>query len=376
MNVASVPSPPTPPPEGEGSFERRLRDVHVKGRGAVYNPQGRFEDWTRCAEDDGWWQEDERTPPATQVIEEPAASAITYNDSPDLPFDRSLNPYQGCEHGCIYCYARPAHAYKGLSPGLDFETRIYARVGIDARLRAELARPGYRPAALCLGANTDPWQPVERRLGLTRRVLECLAECRHPVILVTKSALIERDLDLLSELARDGLVQAAVSLPSLDAELARRMEPRAASPRRRIETLARLAAAGIPCGVLVAPVIPQLTDHHLERVLEAAASAGARTAGYVLLRLPHEVKQLFQDWLATHYPLRANHVMSLIRQMHNGRDYDAAFFTRQHGSGIYAGLIARRFELACRRLGLTTQPPCLRCDRFRPPAPPGQLSLF
>ncbi len=348
----------------------------LKGRGAVTNPQGRFEAWARCAEEDGWWQEDAAVPPATQVIEEPAASAITYNDSPDIPFDRSLNPYQGCEHGCIYCYARPAHAYKGLSPGLDFETRIYARVGIDARLRAELARPGYRPAPLCLGANTDPWQPVERRLGLTRRVLAILAECRHPVTLVTKSALVERDLDLLSELARDGLVQAAVSLPSLDAELARRMEPRAASPRRRLETLARLSAAGIPCGVLVAPVIPRLTDHDLERVLDAAARAGARTAGYVLLRLPHEVGQLFQDWLAAHYPLRAAHVMSLMRQMRNGRDYDAAFFTRQQGCGIYAELIARRFDLACRRFGLAAGSPPLRCDLFRPPAAPGQLSLF
>jgi DNA repair photolyase len=349
----------------------------IKGRGAVSNPQGRFEVWARCAEDDGWWREDEgEATPATRIIEEPTASAITRNDSPDIPFDRSLNPYQGCEHGCIYCYARPAHAYKGLSPGLDFETQIYARVGIVERLREELARPGYRPAPLCLGANTDPWQPVERKLGLTRRVLELLTECRHPVTLITKSALVERDLDLLSELARDGLVQAAISLPSLDADLARTMEPRAASPKRRLETLARLAAAGIPCTVLVAPVIPGLTDHELERVLASAAEAGARTAGYVLLRLPHEVGPLFQDWLAAHHPLRAAHVMSLVRQMREGRDYDAAFFTRQRGTGPYAGLIARRFELAMRRLGLAAEGPSLRCDLFRPPGLAGQLALF
>ncbi len=349
----------------------------TKGRGAVSNPQGRFEVWTRLAEEDGWWREDDPAPsPDTRIIEEPAASAITRNDSPDIPFDRSLNPYQGCEHGCIYCYARPAHAYKGLSPGLDFETRIHARVGIVERLRAELARPGYRPAPLCLGANTDPWQPVERRLRLTRRVLEVLTECRHPLTLVTKSALVERDLDLLADLARDGLVHAAISLASLDAELACRMEPRAASPRRRLTTLARLAAAGIPVSVLVAPVIPQLTDRDLERVLEAAAGAGARSAGYVLLRLPHEVAPLFRDWLAVHFPLRADHVMSLVRQMRGGRDYDAAFFTRQQGTGVYAELIARRFDLARQRLGLDTEPPPLRCDLFRPAAPPGQLALF
>lgn len=349
----------------------------IKGRGAVSNPPGRFEAWARVAEDDGWWQEDDSVNSfATRIIEEPVASAITRNGSPDIPFDRSLNPYQGCEHGCIYCYARPAHAFKGLSPGLDFETQIHVRTGIDEHLRQELARPGYVPAPLCLGANTDPWQPVERKLGLTRRVLEVLAECRHPVTLVTKSALVERDLDLLTDLAREGLVQAAISLPSLDADLARRMEPRAPSPQRRLETLTRLAAAGIPCGVLVAPVIPQLTDRDLERVLEAAAGAGARTAGYVLLRLPHEVGPLFQDWLAAHYPLRAAHVMSLTRQMHAGRDYDAAFFIRQRGTGIYADLIARRFEVACRHTGLTTKAPPLRCDLFRPPSPPGQLALF
>lgn len=348
-----------------------------RGRGAVSNPQGRFEAWARQAEDDGWWQEEaEEAATPTCIHEEPARSAITRNESPDIPFDRSVNPYQGCEHGCIYCYARPSHAYKGLSPGLDFETRIYAKTQVAERLREELARPGYTPAPLCLGANTDPWQPAERRLGLTRRLLEVLSECRHPVTLVTKSALVERDLDLLTGLARDGLVHAAISLSTLDGELARRLEPRAAAPQRRLRTLERLAASGIPCAVLVAPVIPQLTDRDLERILEAGAAAGARTAGYVLLRLPHEVGQLFEDWLEAHYPLRAGHVMSLIRQMREGREYRSEFFTRQSGTGVFAELIARRFATACRRLGLDEGLPGLRCDLFRPPAAAGQLRLF
>lgn len=349
----------------------------IKGRGAVSNPQGRFEKLARTAEDDGWWSEAaDQDAPATRIHMETAAQAITYNASPDIPFDRSINPYKGCEHGCIYCYARPSHAYLGLSPGLDFETQIFAKTNLAERLRKELFKPGYRPAPICLGANTDPWQPIERQLRLTREVLEVLAECRHPVTLVTKSALVERDLDLLGDLARDGLVHAAISLPSLDPDLARRMEPRAASPQRRLITLERLAAAGIPVSVLVAPVIPQLTDRDIERVLAAAAGAGAYSAGYVLLRLPHELKQLFADWLAVHYPLRAAHVMSLVRQMRSGLDYDPAFFTRQTGTGVYAELIAQRFKVACRRYRLDAKLPPLRCDLFRPPTPPGQLSLF
>jgi DNA repair photolyase len=348
-----------------------------KGRGAVSNPQGRFEAWTRSAEDDGWWREPDGTPaPDTQIIEEPARSAITRNDSPDIPFDRSLNPYQGCEHGCVYCYARPGHAYKGLSPGLDFETRIFAKTDLAGRLREELARPGYRPAPVCLGANTDPWQPAERQLGITRRVLELLAECRHPVLLVTKSALVERDLDLLAELAGQHLVHAAVSLPTLDKDLARRLEPRAASPQRRLQTLERLAAGGVPCAVLVAPVIPMLTDTDLEHALEAARGAGADAAGYVLLRLPHEVKDIFRDWLDAHYPQRAEHVMSLVRQMRDGREYQSEFFSRQRGTGVFAELIRKRFATACRRLGLDRDLPPLDCERFRPPARAGQLSLF
>jgi DNA repair photolyase len=349
----------------------------LPGRGAVSNPPHRFETWSRQAEDDGWARDEAETPhPDTQVIEQPARAALTRNDSPDIPFDRSVNPYQGCEHGCVYCYARPSHAYHGFSPGLDFETRIIARPNIAERLRAELTRPGYRPAPVALGANTDPWQPVERKLGITRRVLEVLAETRHPVTLVTKSSLIERDLNLLADLARDNLVHAAISVCTLDPDLARRLEPRAASPKRRLETLARLAEAGIPCAVLTAPVIPMLTDVDLEKVLAAARQAGARAAGYVLLRLPHELKQVFPDWLAAHYPLRAGHVMSLVRQMHGGRDNDSAFGTRQRGTGIHADLLGNRFDKARQRFGLTTSLPPLAVDRFRAPDTRPQLSLF
>ena len=331
----------------------------------------------RHAEDDGWIREDGVAPPPdTQVIEQQARTALTHNDSPDIPFDRSVNPYQGCEHGCIYCYARPSHAYHGFSPGLDFETRIIARTNIAQVLRAELAKPGYLPAPVALGANTDPWQPVERRLGLTRQVLEVLAEARHPVTLVTKSSLVERDLDLLADMARQGLVHAAVSLTTLDAELARRLEPRAASPARRLETLRRLSTAGIPCAVLAAPMIPMLTDTDLEKVLEAARDAGARNAGYVLLRLPHELKEVFQDWLAAHYPLRAGHVMSLVRQMRGGEENQSGFGVRQRGTGVYADLLAQRVAKARQRLGLANRLPPLSVQHFRPPGPPGQMALF
>ena len=349
----------------------------IHGRGAVSNPQHRFDALIRQAEDDGWARETEAVSlPDTRIIEQLAKTALSRNDSPDIPFDRSVNPYQGCEHGCVYCYARPSHAYHGLSPGLDFETRIIARPNIADILRAELGRPGYRPAPVALGANTDPWQPVERKLGITRRVLEVLAETRHPVTLVTKSSLVERDLDLLADLAREGLVHAAVSLATLDADLARRLEPRAASPARRLKTLERLAAAGIPCAVLAAPMIPQLTDVDLEKVLEAARDTGARTAGYVLLRLPHELKDVFQDWLDAHYPMRAGHVMSLVRQMRGGEAYQADFGVRQRGTGVHAELLARRMAVARRRLGLNGDLGPLAVDRFRPPGLPGQISLF
>ena len=349
----------------------------LHGRGAVSNPQHRFEALAREAEDDGWAREEEETSlPETRVIEQLAKTALTRNDSPDIPFDRSVNPYQGCEHGCVYCYARPSHAYHGFSPGLDFETRIIARPNLAEVLRRELAKPGYRPAPVALGANTDPWQPVERRLGITRQVLEVLAEARHPLTLVTKGSLVERDLDLLAGMARDGLVHAAVSISTLDAGLARRLEPRAASPARRLRTLARLTEAGIPCAVLAAPMIPMLTDTDLEKVLEAARDAGARTAGYVFLRLPHELKDVFQDWLAAHFSLRAEHVMSLVRQMREGRENQSGFGVRQRGTGIYADLLAQRMTKAKRRLGLMGGLPPLVVEHFRPPGVGGQISLF
>lgn len=349
----------------------------VHGRGAVSNPRHRFEALVREVEDDGWAREEEEAAlPDTQVIEQRAKSALTRNDSPDIPFDRSVNPYQGCEHGCVYCYARPSHAYHGFSPGMDFETRIIARTNIAEVLRAELAKPGYRPGPVALGANTDPWQPVERKLRITRQVLEVLAETRHPVTLVTKSSLVERDLDLLGDMARDGLVHAAVSIATLDADLARRLEPRAASPARRLETLRRLSAAGVPCAVLVAPMIPMLTDPDMEKVLEATRDAGAKTAGYVFLRLPHELKGVFKDWLAAHLPLRAEHVMSLVRQMRDGRENQSEFGVRQRGSGVYADLLAQRMAKGRKRFGLTGGLPPLALDRFRPPGVRGQMSLF
>lgn len=347
------------------------------GRGAVSNSAHRFESLDSQPVDDGWARDEvEPTPPDTQVIEQVARTALTRNDSPDIPFDRSVNPYQGCEHGCVYCYARPSHAYHGLSPGLDFETRIIVRPNIAERLREELAKPGYLPEPVALGANTDPWQPVERRLGITRQVLEVLAEARHSLTLVTKSSLVERDMDLLADMARDGLVHAAVSICTLDADLARRLEPRAASPARRLKTLEHLAAAGIPCAVLTAPVIPGLTDPDLERVMEAARDAGAKTAGYVLLRLPHELKQVFQDWLEVHHPLKARHVMSLLRQMREGRENNSEFGLRQRGTGVFADLLARRVALARKRLGLDQGLPPLDCGKFRPPNPGGQYALF
>ena len=345
-----------------------------RGRGATINPPSRFA--TRQAEacDDGWHQEP-LPPLRTRVEPDASRSVISWNDSPDIPFDRSVNPYRGCEHGCVYCYARPGHAWLGLSPGLDFETRLFAKDDVAGLLRAELAAPGYRCGPIALGAVTDVYQPVERARGLTRAALELLRALRHPVTVVTKSALIERDLDLLAELARDGLVHAQLSVTTLRPDLARRLEPRAASPQRRLDTISRLSAAGIPVGVLVAPVIPVLTDAELEAVLAAARDAGATAAGYTLLRLPLEVADLFRGWLEAHVPGQAAHVMARVRDARDGRDNDAAFGRRMVGTGVFAGLIAQRFALATRRLGYAELPP-LRTDLFRKPARGGQLSLF
>jgi DNA repair photolyase len=350
-----------------------------KGRGAVVSPDGRFDAWQRDAVADGWWNEGEEAPP-TELTVDSAKSVITYNDSPDISYDRSINPYRGCEHGCAYCFARPSHAYLGLSPGLDFETKLAWKADAAAILRRELAKPGYRCQPVALGINTDAWQPVERRLRVTRGILEVLAEVRHPVTIVTKSALILRDLDLLAEMARGNLVHVAVSITSLDPGLARTMEPRAPSPQRRLSVIAALAAAGIPTALMVAPLIPALSDHELEAILGAARAAGASSAGYILLRLPHEVKPLFRAWLDSHQPGRADHVFSLMRQMHGGKEYDSTFGTRQRGSGPLADIIAQRFRGAVRRLGLDAPTPPLDVMAFRPPPQPGtatpQLSLF
>ena len=357
----------------------RERNPPLKGHGALSNPTGRFERHRREAVDDGWYREE--VPDFIPISLEPdrARSVIARNDSPDIPFEQSINPYRGCSHGCVYCYARPSHGYVGLSAGLDFETRLFYKKDAGRVLEEELAKPGYVCKPITLGANTDPYQPVERRMRVTRDILEVLARCRHPVTVITKSALVLRDLDLLADLAKDGLAGVGVSITTLDVELKRVMEPQAASPHARLEALRRLNEAGVPSGVMVAPVIPSLTDHELEGILEAAAAAGARWAGYVLLRLPYEVKDLFREWLTAHYPDRADHVMSLVRQMRGGKDYDSSFGQRMRGTGALAELLRSRFQMACRRLGLGTgrhQPP--NTALFRPPRPPGsgpQLAL-
>ncbi len=347
-----------------------------KGRGATLQIEGRFESTARESFDDGWSADDELPPLRTTVTAEHAKSILQRQNSPDLPFDYSLNAYRGCEHGCIYCYARPSHGYLNLSPGLDFETRLFAKPDAAKLLRAELAKPGYRCSPIALGSNTDPYQPIEREWMLTRQVLEVLAECKHPLSIVTKSALVERDLDVLTPLAQDNLVQVFVSVTTLDGELARRLEPRAASPRRRLQAIGRLNAAGVPCGVMAAPVIPFLTDAELENILEAAQANGARSAGYTLLRLPHEVNPLFKDWLTTHYPLKAGHVMSRLSEMRGGRENDPQFGSRFRGDGLFADLLAQRFRKACERFGLNREETALDVSRFKPPSRNGQMDLF
>jgi len=350
--------------------------TRIKGRGAASNPEGRFETVRREPVDDGWFPSDaEGHPrPATTVTEERARSIIARNDSPDIPFEQSINPYRGCEHGCVYCYARPSHGYLNLSPGLDFETRLFAKTNAAERLRASLAKRGYRPSPINLGANTDPYQPIERRYRITRALLEVLAEARHPCTIITKSAMVERDLDLLAALARDRLVAVLVSVTSLDNRLSAKLEPRASAPQRRIEAIRRLSEAGVPVGVLVSPVIPMVTDVDLEEILARARAAGAVQASYALVRLPHEVADLFRDWLALHLPERAEHVMSLVRQMRGGRDNDSGFGTRMRGEGVFAELIARRFKVATRRLGYVSgEAFALRQDLFRAPTPQGSL---
>lgn len=357
----------------------------LKGRGAASYVPGRYEKTAVEAEDDGWGSvyvtevdagdgteraADARIAPRlqTHVTEERARSIVGRNQSPDIPFSQSLNPYRGCEHGCVYCFARPSHAYLDLSPGLDFETKLYAKTNAAELLRKEFARKGYRCSPISLGINTDAYQPIERRYRITRQLLEVFAEHRHPVSLITKSALIQRDLDLLAPMAKQGLVAVYVSITTLDNKLSSKLEPRAAAPHTRLKTVQALHEAGVPVGTMVAPVIPTITDREIERILEAAYEHGARAAGYVLLRLPHELKQVWREWLSLHYPERAAHAMSLVQQMRGGKDYDSAYGTRMRGEGPFADLIAMRFAKAYKRIGYGRLPP-LDDSKFLPPLP-------
>ncbi|OJT96358.1 MAG: radical SAM protein [Rhizobium sp. 63-7] len=348
-----------------------------RGRGAGLNPDGRFELQQRVAFDDGWQTLEDLPPFKTEVQVEKPRTAITKNDSPDIGFDRSVNPYRGCEHGCIYCFARPTHSYMGLSAGLDFEAKLFAKPDAPKLLERELAKPGYKVRTIAIGTNTDPYQPIEREWRIMRQILEVLNKANHPVMIVTKSALVTRDIDILQEMAAKGLAKVGLSVTTLDRKLARTMEPRAATPTKRLEAIRALTEAGIPASVLVSPIIPALNDHEIERILDAAKAAGATEASYVLLRLPLEVSPLFRDWLLQHYPERYRHVMSLVRSMRGGKDYDAEFGKRMKGAGPYAWQIGRRFEMATKRLGLGRRGVQLRGDLFLPPNGSGvQLSLL
>ena len=348
-----------------------------RGRGAVINPAGRFETERREAVDDGWGALETLPAFKTEVTVEKARTIITRNDSPDISFDRSINPYRGCEHGCVYCFARPTHAYMGLSPGLDFESRLFVKEGAAALLERELAAEGYQPKTIAIGTNTDPYQPIERQHRVMRSILEVLARTNHPVGIVTKSAAVLRDLDILAPMAAKGLAKVALSVTTLDASLARSMEPRASSPERRIEAIRALAAAGVPTTVMVAPIIPAINDSEIEKILERAQEAGAREAGYVMLRLPLEVEDVFGEWLLARFPDRYRHVMSLVRSMREGKAYDSAWGKRMTGTGPYAWMTGRRFEIAAERLGFNKQRMKPRTDLFVPPIRKGeQLRLF
>jgi DNA repair photolyase len=352
-----------------------------KGRGAIANPDGRFEPQTRIRVDDGWGSisdEIEEPPPIrTTVSIDATRTIIARNQSPDVPFSQSINPYRGCEHGCIYCYARPSHAYFGLSTGLDFETRLFAKPDAARLLDAELRKPGYKVSAIAIGVNTDAYQPVEREMKITRRVLETLAAFEHPFSIVTKSALVVRDLDILAPMAAKRLAKVFISVTTLDRDLARKLEPRAATPPRRLQAIRTLTDAGVPVGVMAAPIIPGLTDWEIERLLEASREAGAAGAGYTLMRLPFEIKDLFAQWLETHAPGKARHVLSLVRQVRDGKLNDPNWGSRMRGTGHYAELIQRRFRLACEKLGFNRNDWSLDLTRFRPPPAPGdQLSLL
>ena len=357
-------SEPNLPPDGR------------RGRGALTNHSGRYEPRSYELEDDGW--EGLASIPAlkTEVTVETPRTIITRNQSPDIAFDRSINPYRGCEHGCVYCFARPTHAYMGLSAGLDFESRLFAKPNAAQLLEKELAKPGYDVRPIAIGTNTDPYQPIEQRYRVTRSILEVLSAYNHPVTIVTKSARVTRDLDILSDMASRHLVKIAISVTTLDARLARKMEPRASTPAKRMEALSMLAEAGVPTGVMIAPVIPALNDSEIERILQGAAYAGVTQAGFILLRLPLEIADLFKEWLRENVPDSAEHVMSLIRQMRGGKEYDAEWGTRMKGTGPYAWQIGRRFEIAARKLGLNKIKSDLDCTAFRVPGRGKQLELL
>ena len=349
----------------------------LRARGVASNATGRFEGAVHVAFDDGWDLPETDRLLRTEVRQERARSAISFNRSPDLPFDRSINPYRGCEHGCVYCFARPSHAFLNLSPGLDFETRLIARPGLGAVLERELRAKSYRVATVAIGTNTDPYQPIEAEARVMREVLEVLWAFRHPLAITTKGTLIERDIDILAPMAAAGLLRVGISVTTLDAGLSRKMEPRCPAPARRLEVIRRLTAAGIPVRAMIAPVVPGLTDHELEPILQAVQEAGAAAASFIALRLPREVSGLFQDWLAAHCPDRAAKVMARVREMHGGQDYDPTFGRRMTGEGLWADLLAQRFHKAVARLGLATRLPPLRADLFQPPLRAGdQLSLF
>ncbi len=368
---------PVPPSSDPANGTLGISDDRRRGRGAGLNMAGRFEKQSLEVFDDGWNTVDDLPPFRTSVQDERARTIITRNSSPDISFDRSINPYRGCEHGCIYCFARPSHSFMGLSPGLDFESRLFAKPNAAELLERELARPGYVPRPIAIGTNTDPYQPIERGYKLMREILEVLDRYNHPVAIVTKSALVERDADILARMAERNLAKVALSVTTLDRKLCRAMEPRASTPQKRLDALRNLDEAGIPVSVMIAPVIPALTDSELEGILEAASDHGAKEAGFILLRLPHEVSPLFRDWLLRERPDRYQHVMNLIRSMRGGKDYDAKWGERMRGKGPYADQIAKRFQLAAKRLGLNTRRRKLSTELFVAPQKGGvQLDLF
>ena len=355
----------------------RIGDERRRGRAAGVNPSGRFEPHSRHVFDDGWGTLDELPPFKTDVSVETPRTIVTRNESPDLPFDRSINPYRGCEHGCVYCFARPTHSYMGLSAGIDFESKLFAKPNAAKLLRREISQPGYEVKSMAMGTNTDPYQPIEKQWRVTREILEVLEEANHPVGIVTKSSLVTRDIDILSRMAEKGLARVAISVTSLDRRLSRAMEPRASTPTLRLNTIRQLSDAGIPTSVMVAPIIPALTDGEMERILDAAKANGAIDAGYILLRLTGEVSDLFKEWLLRHYPDSYTHVLSVMRSMRGGKDYEAGFGTRMRGTGPYAWQLGRRFEIATRRLGLSPMRMSLRTDLFDSPQSSGtQLTLF